>query len=118
MSDDFPRPIALINPIPGFGSDLYTHELAQGLAANGVRIDVYCSDVSHINVREPVPAIGDFTYLALDFLRACVTRLDRRSPRLLSQQRLRQLRPITSATEVGGSRLPDGYICRPSFPCP
>jgi glycosyltransferase involved in cell wall biosynthesis len=38
--------LALINPMADYGIDTYTYELAQGLAANGVRVDVYCADAS------------------------------------------------------------------------
>jgi glycosyltransferase involved in cell wall biosynthesis len=38
--------LALINPMADYGIDTYTYELAQGLAANGVRVDAYCADAS------------------------------------------------------------------------
>jgi glycosyltransferase involved in cell wall biosynthesis len=45
---DRPRTVALINPLSDFGIDTYTYELGQGLAANGVRVDAYCSAESRI----------------------------------------------------------------------
>ncbi|MEO9019051.1 MAG: glycosyltransferase [Gemmatimonadaceae bacterium] len=50
MSPAYPRSVALINPMADFGIDTYTHELAQGLAANGVRTDVYSADASTLRV--------------------------------------------------------------------
>src|SRR5665213_2311677 len=50
MTPSFPRSVALINPLGDFGIDTYTHELALGLAANGVRVDVYTSDTSRLRV--------------------------------------------------------------------
>jgi glycosyltransferase involved in cell wall biosynthesis len=41
-----PSTLALINPMADYGIDTYTYELAQGLAANGVQVDVYCADAS------------------------------------------------------------------------
>ncbi len=35
------RRIALLNPLPDFGIQSYTYELAEGLAANGAEVDVY-----------------------------------------------------------------------------
>ena len=40
------RAVALINPMADYGIDTYTYELAQGLAASGVRVDSYCADAS------------------------------------------------------------------------
>jgi hypothetical protein len=51
VNRDFPRSIALINPLPDFGIDSYTHELAQGLADAGIRTDVYASDSSKLRVQ-------------------------------------------------------------------
>jgi glycosyltransferase involved in cell wall biosynthesis len=35
--------IALVDPVGDFGLGAYTYELAEGLAGNGVSVDVYCS---------------------------------------------------------------------------
>jgi len=37
------RRIAILNPLADFGISLYSHELAEGLAAQGVEVDVYGS---------------------------------------------------------------------------
>ncbi|MGH9163286.1 MAG: hypothetical protein ACRD2X_25265 [Vicinamibacteraceae bacterium] len=38
-----PVRIALVDPLGDFGIGAYTYELAEGLAGNGVSVDVYCS---------------------------------------------------------------------------
>ena len=45
MSRAFPGFVALINPMADYGIDTYTHELARGLAENGVHVDVFTADV-------------------------------------------------------------------------
>ena len=48
LSNPSIRSIALINPLGDFGISSYTYELAEGIAANGVPVDVYTSDYGPI----------------------------------------------------------------------
>lgn len=50
MSRSLPRSVALVNPLGDFGIDTYTHELARGLAENGVHVDVFTSEISRLKV--------------------------------------------------------------------
>jgi glycosyltransferase involved in cell wall biosynthesis len=44
------RSIAILNPLGDFGINAYSFELAEGLSANGVQVDVYTSDLSPLSV--------------------------------------------------------------------
>jgi glycosyltransferase involved in cell wall biosynthesis len=46
--------VAIINPLGDFGIGGYTYELAEGLAANGIRVDVYTSE-SFLLDGAPIP---------------------------------------------------------------
>ena len=63
MSRAFPRSVALINPMADYGIDAYTHELARGLAENGVRVDVFTADVSRLTVGATHPNYRRFRVL-------------------------------------------------------
>jgi glycosyltransferase involved in cell wall biosynthesis len=63
MASFRPRSIALINPLADYGIDTYTYELGQGLAANGVSVDAYCSAVSRIGTPELDPRHRRFNVL-------------------------------------------------------
>jgi glycosyltransferase involved in cell wall biosynthesis len=91
-----PLSIALINPLSDFGIDTYTYELGQGLAANGVRVDSYCSAASHIQT----PA------LHANHRRLCV--LGGRLPRPLAvpTASVGSTTPLAHPPAVGPSRLP------------
>jgi glycosyltransferase involved in cell wall biosynthesis len=44
------RSVAILNPLGDFGINAYSFELAEGLSANGVQVDVYTSDLSPLSV--------------------------------------------------------------------
>ena len=77
MSRVFPESVALINPMADFGIDSYTHELARGLAENGVQVDVFTADASRLNVQVTQPNYRRFRVLGS------------RLPRVLSDTALR-----------------------------
>lgn len=63
MTKRFPSSVALINPLGDYGIDTYTYELGQGLAANGVTVDAYCSTTSRIGSPELSPNHRRFNVL-------------------------------------------------------
>ena len=63
MSRAFPGSVALINPMADYGIDTYTHELARGLAENGVHVDVFTADVSRLIVPYTHPNYRRFRVL-------------------------------------------------------
>ena len=63
MSRAFPGFVALINPMADYGIDTYTHELARGLAENGVHVDVFTADVSRLIVPYTHPNYRRFRVL-------------------------------------------------------
>lgn len=56
--------IAIINPMADFGIDGYTHQLAEGLVANGLTVDVYVPNVTELELNDlprqhrRVPVLG------------------------------------------------------------
>lgn len=58
-----PLSVALLNPMADFGIDAYTHELARGLAENGVHVDVFTADASRLDVQVAYPHYRRFRVL-------------------------------------------------------
>lgn len=68
------RSVALIEPLGDWGIGGYAHELAEGLAANGVRVDVYTkqgSPLTSLPRRHRIfPVLGSFLWRQRDVLKA------------------------------------------------
>jgi glycosyltransferase involved in cell wall biosynthesis len=67
--------IALVNPLGDYGINAYTFELAEGLAANGVRVDFYTNGASPLNELPAVrrhscyPVLGSVLFKQREVLR-------------------------------------------------
>ena len=94
-----------------FGIDVYTHELAQGLAANGVQTDVYTADASYLKVRDPRPNYRRFHVLGSRFPATLedVTRRTAASPDLpLDESKIVLAQGVLSA--AWKRRVRDAYL--------
>lgn len=118
------RSVAIVNPLPDYGISAYTYELAEGLAENGIIVDVYANEGSMVHYSSP-PRRHRFMPILGSAIMRRSTHLDEASLRSVQKGRrssrgnaiplgalgsvLRRIRPIFLSMELAWHLKSHGY---------